>query len=186
MKCPNCGKEVPERKKFCGYCGAEMKIAEEELKTVRISKKEENKKDLEAKRSKAEGLPKDSEIIKKSSWKECYRPSILIAIWWLFAQIIFFFAYFFLIPDIQSYTISFLLLFIVCMSVPSILIHSKLKNKYHELKKETLIIVLIWVGLVVLNFVLFIKSDFELNYVIYISILAFFASLITFHLIDRS
>ncbi|HEY70641.1 MAG TPA: zinc-ribbon domain-containing protein [Anaerolineae bacterium] len=24
MKCPNCGKEIPEGKAFCGYCGASM------------------------------------------------------------------------------------------------------------------------------------------------------------------
>lgn len=34
MKCPHCGNEVPVGKKFCGYCGRQMKLPPEEPQAV--------------------------------------------------------------------------------------------------------------------------------------------------------
>ncbi len=41
MKCWKCGKEIPDDRKFCGYCGAEVKTDEKETSVLKDEKKEE-------------------------------------------------------------------------------------------------------------------------------------------------
>jgi hypothetical protein len=187
MKCPSCGKEVPEGKKFCCYCGTDFKVVKEEFKTVKVSKKNESKSALKDKLLKTGGLPKGSKKIKKFSWKEYYRPSILIAIWWVAASFLFGLAEIFFYHVMSKFT-TFLLLFFIYMSVTSIWINSKLKNRYQELKKEIPVIVLIWVGLVMLDFLVYsiYYNDYTIVLIKITPVLAFFASLITLHLINRS
>ena len=39
MRCPNCGREIPDGSKFCPYCGFEIKEKKEEVKGIRREKR---------------------------------------------------------------------------------------------------------------------------------------------------